>query len=102
MTSDRPYRQALPVNEALEYIMSVADMHYSVEITKAFIKKINPYPVGSLVKLKDGQTAVIRKVPADMPLRPLISIIKKKSDGFEYQDVNLMENQTISIEGIQY
>ncbi|HYF84234.1 MAG TPA: HD-GYP domain-containing protein [Clostridia bacterium] len=102
MTSDRPYRQAMPANEALEYIMSVADKHYSVEITKAFIRKVNPYPVGSLVKLKDGQTAVVRKVPAEMPFRPLISIIKKKSDGFEYEDVNLMENQTIAIAGIQY
>jgi len=54
------------------------------------------------VKLKDGQAAVVRKVPSDMPLRPLISIIKKTSDGFEYKDVDLMENQTITIEGIQY
>ncbi|KUO76089.1 MAG: hypothetical protein APF77_00490 [Clostridia bacterium BRH_c25] len=102
MTSDRPHRQALPANEALEYIMSVADKHYSMDIIKAFIRKINPYPVGSLVKLKDGQAAVVRKVPSDMPLRPLISIIKKTSDGFEYKDVDLMENQTITIEGIQY
>jgi len=82
--------------------MSVADKHYSMDIIKAFIRKINPYPVGSLVKLKDGQAAVVRKVPSDMPLRPLISIIKKTSDGFEYKDVDLMENQTITIEGIQY
>ncbi len=102
MTSDRPYRQALPANEALEYIMSVAGKHFSMEITKAFIKKVNPYPIGSLVKLKDGQTAVVRKVPPEMPLRPLISIIKKNNYGFEYEDINLMENQTIAIGGIQY
>lgn len=102
MTSDRPYRQALPVNEALEYIMSVAGKHYSMDIVKGFIKKINPYPVGSLVKLGDGQTAVVRKVPSEMPLRPLISIIKEKNDSFEYKDVNLVENHTLTIIGIQY
>lgn len=102
MTSDRPYRQAVPVNEALEYIMSTANQHYDMDIIKAFIKKINPYPAGSLVKLTNGQTAVVRQVPPDMPLRPLISIIKEKKDGFEYEDVDLMENQTLIIKGIQY
>ncbi|HYE83579.1 MAG TPA: HD-GYP domain-containing protein, partial [Clostridia bacterium] len=102
MTSDRPHRQALPANEALEYIMSVADKHYSMDIIKAFIKKINPYPVGSLVRLKDGRVAVVRKVPSDMPLRPIVGIIKEKNDGFEYEDINLMENQTVTVEGIQY
>jgi HD-GYP domain-containing protein (c-di-GMP phosphodiesterase class II) len=102
MTSDRPYRQALPASEAMEYIMSVADKHYSMDIVKAFIKRINPYPVGSLVKLGDGQIAVVRKVLPEMPLRPQISIIKEKGDSFEYQDVNLMEHQTITITGIHY
>ncbi len=102
MTSDRPYRQALPANEALEYIMSVADKHYSIDVVKALIKKINPYPVGSLVGLTNGEIAVVRKVPSDMPLRPQISIIKNKNGGFEYEDVNLIENKTLAIKGIQY
>jgi HD-GYP domain-containing protein (c-di-GMP phosphodiesterase class II) len=102
MTSDRPYRKALPANEALEYIMSVGDKHYSMDVVKAFIKKINPYPVGSLVRLKDGRTAVVRKTFSDMPLRPLISIISKAGSGFEYEDVDLTENQILSIEGICY
>ncbi len=102
MTSDRPYRQALPASDVLEYIMSIADKHYSMDIVKAIIRKINPYPVGSLVKLGDGQTAVVRKASPNMPLRPLISIIKRKSDGYDYYDVNLMENHTLAIEGIQY
>lgn len=102
MTSDRPYRRAIPANEALEYIMSVAGKHYSMDIVKAFIKKINPYPVGSLVKLEDGQIAVVRKISPDMPLRPHISLIRKKNDGFEYEDVSLMENHTLTIAGIQY
>jgi HD-GYP domain-containing protein (c-di-GMP phosphodiesterase class II) len=102
MTSDRPYRQALPANEVLEYIMSVADKHYSIDVVKAFIKKINPYPVGSLVELTNGEIAVVRKVPSEMPLRPSISIIKKKNDGFEYEDVDLIDNQTLTIKGIHY
>lgn len=102
MTSDRPYRQAMPANEALEYIMSVAGTHYSMDIVKAFIKKINPFPVGSLVKLGDGQIAVVRNVPAEMPLRPQISIIKGKNVGFEYEDINLMESHTLTILGIHY
>ncbi len=102
MTSDRPYHRALPVSEALEYIMSVADKHFDMAIVKAFIKKINPYPAGSLVKLVNGQIAVVRKVPANMPLRPLISIIKERDGEFEYEDVDLMDNRTLTIKGIHY
>ncbi|MGE5677893.1 MAG: HD-GYP domain-containing protein [Pseudomonadota bacterium] len=102
MTSDRPYRQALSVNEALEYIMSVGGKHYNIDIVKAFIKKINPYPVGSLVKLSDGRTAVVRRVPPDMPARPDISIINGSEGSYEYEDISLVKNHVLMISGIQY
>ena len=102
MTSDRPYRQALPVNEALEFLMSTASNHYDSQIVKAFIKKINPYPIGSLVKLSTGQIAVVRHVSPEMPMRPKISVINEKKDGFEYTDINLLETNTITIIGIHY
>lgn len=102
MTSDRPYRQALSVNEALEYIMSIGGKYYNMDIVKAFIKKINPYPVGSLVRLNDGRTGVVRSVQPEMPARPNISIINGKEGSFEYEDVNLMENHVLMISGIQY
>lgn len=102
MTSDRPYRQALPAHEALEYIMTVADKHFDKNIVKAFVRKINPYPAGSLVRLKDGRTAVVRKGSPGQPLRPQISIIRERDGGFEYEDVDLQKDTALDIEGIQY
>lgn len=103
MTSDRPYRVALPISEAIEYIMSMAGKHFNMDVVKAFIKKINPYPEGSLVKLTNDKIAVVRQVPPNMPLRPKISIIHEKQDGvFEYEDIDLSTNQILTIKSIHY
>ncbi len=78
MTSDRPYRRALTAIEAIEGIMGGAGRHYDMNLVNIFVKKINPYPTGSLVKLNTGQIAVIDSVPKGFPLRPDIRIIHGK------------------------
>ncbi len=99
MTSDRPYRPAISVSETVEYIMANAGTKYSLEVVTAFVKKINPYPEGSLIRLNNGKTAVVRSVPKEMPLRPLVEIIEKGSDGsYRYEEVDLQKEHRLLIE----
>lgn len=103
MTSDRPYRPAISVSETVEYILGNAGSKYSIEVVNAFVKKINPYPVGSLVKLNNGKIAVIKEVPPQMPLRPLIDIIHEESSGgYKYEEVDLQVNHNLIIEKIHF
>lgn len=102
MTSDRPYRRALSPKEAIEYLLGSAGRHYDVNLVNILVKKINPYPVGSLVKLNTGQVAVVDSVPKGYPLRPDVRIINGQNGMFEYTQVNLRNNNSLTIDGIQY
>lgn len=102
MTSDRPYRQAIPANEVIEYIMSNANTHFDTTIIKAFMKKINPFPVGSLVELNTNQIAVVKSVSPNAPLRPKISVINITLEGYEYTDIDLSTNNSLTIKGLHY
>ncbi len=102
MTSDRPYRAALPVSDAVEYIMANAGAKYNIDIVNAFVKKINPFPVGSLVKLNTGQIAVVDEVSPNLPLRPVIRIINEFNGMYRYEKIDLLHNNKLIITGIHY
>lgn len=102
LTSDRPYRMAMPPNEAIEYIMGSADRYFDLNMVNAFLRRIVPYPVGTLVKLNGGRTAIVEGINPDYPLRPKIGIIIGKGPHRKIEHVDLMEVKNIVIKGIQY
>ena len=102
MTSDKPYRMAVTPNEAIEYIVGTAGSHFPHDLTSIFAKKINPYPVGSLIKLSDGSSAVVDEVHDGFPLRPSVRIIIKVLGNYIYTPVNLMENNSLLVEKAIY
>jgi HD-GYP domain-containing protein (c-di-GMP phosphodiesterase class II) len=102
MTSDRPYRRALPPSEALEYLMGVAGRHFDHEIISAFLRKVNPYPVGSLVKLNTGDVAVVDQVHPQLPLRPKVRLIKYEGPQMYYVEKDLQKDWNLVIQGIHY
>jgi len=101
MTSDRPYKRAVPPYEALEYILGTGSK-FDPKVINAFIKRITPYPCGSIVKLSNGKFAVVDEISEDVPLRPIVRIINKVGDGYEYQRIDLRVNNSIVIENISY
>jgi HD-GYP domain-containing protein (c-di-GMP phosphodiesterase class II) len=99
LTSDRPYRRALPPNEALELIMGSGGTHFDYDMVKVFATKIVPYPIGTLVKLSSGNVAVVEEVYPDFPLRPKVKVITRKNENVY---IDLMNQINITIEGVEY
>lgn len=103
LTSTRSYRRACFPNEAIEYIMGCADVHFDYEILKAFLKNIAAYPVGTFVSLSDGNVAVVVKNLQQNALRPIVRIIYP--DGTTSKNINLsydMQYANITIVGMGY
>ncbi|AOY75168.1 HD-GYP domain-containing protein [Clostridium formicaceticum] len=98
MTSDRPYRKALPVAEVLEYIMGSGGTLFHPTITKAFILHINPYPINTLVKLNDGSIGVVIKVNGRFYSRPVIRLVMDQHQKKISKTVDLLENHTLVIQ----
>ncbi|MDR5659125.1 HD-GYP domain-containing protein [Serpentinicella sp. ANB-PHB4] len=99
MTSDRPHRKALPVFEVIEFIMASGGTLFDPELVKAFIQRINPYPLNTIVKLNDGSVGVVAKVNKDLFSRPVIRLIRTKSKE-NSRIINLIEEKNLVIQGI--
>ncbi len=75
LTSNRPYRTPNPPNEAIEYIMAGMETQFDENILRAFLRKVAPFPTGSIVQLSNGECGCVIKNHPNNPLRPIISII---------------------------
>ncbi|MGC8971596.1 MAG: HD-GYP domain-containing protein [bacterium] len=93
MTSDRIYRKAYPPNEAMEFIMGASGTLFDYDIVNVFVRSIAPYPVGDIVLLSTGETAIVIDINKDIPLRPIVRVLK--NDGWE--DIDLTAKTNISI-----
>ncbi|MFZ7131522.1 MAG: HD-GYP domain-containing protein [Eubacteriales bacterium] len=102
LTSDRTYRKAMSPNEALELIMGSCGVDFDLDIVKAFMNRIVPYPVGTLVELSNGTTAVIKCLNSEYVLRPVVNVINKQKNDVTFNEVDLMIETNIVIKGVHY
>jgi putative nucleotidyltransferase with HDIG domain len=102
LTSDRPYRRAMSPNDALEYIMGIGSTQFDFKLVKAFAKIIVPYPEGTIIKLSNGDYAVVEEVFPNYPLRPMVKIVKSTDKSKENSSVNLLTALDLVILGIEY
>ena len=99
LTNDRPYRKAVSPNEALELLMGSCGSEFDLNLVKAFIKQVDPYPQGSVVKLSNKRLAVIKRTNPKYILRPLVSMFDNDSTNTNFVDLDLMKRCDIVIEG---
>lgn len=96
LTANRPYRKPVKPFEAIEYIMGGVGTSFDYNVVKAFLKKIEPYPIGACVILSDGRRGKIIEGNHNNPLRPVLKVIQDKVEILDlYNDFNL-KNVVIS------
>jgi HD-GYP domain-containing protein (c-di-GMP phosphodiesterase class II) len=78
LTTDRPYRKAVPSNEAYEYLMASGYDIAGQKVRDAFLHCVTPFPVGSMVLLSTGDIGVVVQVNHDIPLRPQVYVATRK------------------------
>ncbi|ASS74837.1 hypothetical protein CIG75_07495 [Tumebacillus algifaecis] len=72
LTNEEDGTRILP-HYALEKIMSEYTA-YDQKIITAFVRNIAPYPVGTSVRLNNGQEGKVIAVPKGLPLRPVVKL----------------------------
>lgn len=75
LTTARSYRPAWQVRDALEFMRRQSNIHFDPYILNEFFKTIALYPVGSMVKLSDGSTALVIKNYAGKIDSPVVRIL---------------------------
>ena len=59
MTAQKKYRDALAPSEVIEYIMSNAGTLFDRTVVEVFVRKFPIYPIGFVLKLSNGEKAVV-------------------------------------------
>ncbi|MBI9014247.1 MAG: HD-GYP domain-containing protein [Clostridiales bacterium] len=103
LTSDSDNSPGVPANEAIEYIMGNAGTKFDFDIATIFVRKINPYPIGTLVELSDGKKAVVMDTNLDFPLRPIVQVLELVDGNVEKKEmIDLMKVSDVTIIKIRY
>lgn len=75
LTSARSYRRAWYPHEALEHMMGSSGTHFDHELLCKFLKVVAAYPIGTIVKLSNGEVGVVTHNEPDYPMRPEVKIM---------------------------
>ncbi|WP_251360063.1 HD-GYP domain-containing protein [Kangiella sp. TOML190] len=75
MTHNSPYRIAMSPRMALKELFAEAGKQFDKKLSYSFIKMIGLYPVGSLVKMTNGEVALVVADNEEQKLRPTIELI---------------------------
>jgi HD-GYP domain-containing protein (c-di-GMP phosphodiesterase class II) len=102
LTSDRPYRLALEPNEALEQIMSQAGTKFSFQLTDLFTKRVIAYPLGTYVELSNGSIGEVTSFNRNLPLRPVVQILRHNTSWHPQQAVDLSKQLNLVIVKTHY
>jgi HD-GYP domain-containing protein (c-di-GMP phosphodiesterase class II) len=76
LTSDRVYRKRFLPHEAIEYLMTQADRHFSLELVTTFISAVAPYPPGTQLKVSTGETGIVTEVDMRLASRPVLTLLQ--------------------------
>lgn len=75
LTSDRVYKEGMPPSKALGIMYSMREQDFFPQHMEHFIKCVGIYPVGSFVKLSNGELAVVSASNPHSPLFPVVRVI---------------------------
>ena len=92
LVSDRVYREAFPPHRALAMINGSAERFFPGALVSQFLENLAPYPVGTVIELTNGVTAVVADVQRGSLYHPCIRALTDE-DG-----VNLSESSQYQFE----
>jgi len=74
LTTDRPYRKACAVNQAIDYIDCMSNTAFDEKVSVALVSNIAPYPPGTVVMLNNRLVGQVITINKKVPDRPIIKI----------------------------
>ncbi len=102
LIAERPYRRAVDLGEAREYIMGNGGTAFDMEMVECFTRAINPYPKDTRVRLSDGREGIVVSVHKEFYSRPKILILCEENKKVTPYEVDLVKDRNVVITSIIY
>lgn len=96
LISERPNKVAYTPAEAIEYLMAYNGSIFDPKIVKIFLRKVAPYPLGTIVKLSNGKKAIVIENNEECSMRPKVrllddGIILDLTSDLNFRNVTIVE-----------
>ncbi|MDL2220777.1 HD-GYP domain-containing protein [Eubacteriales bacterium OttesenSCG-928-N14] len=102
LTSDRPYRNAMLPSDVMEYMMSGYNTMFDPAVVDAFTRRVAAYPIGTLITLSTGQSAIVVENFEDAGSRPKVRLIENGESTDKFIDLaHDADALNITISGIE-
>ncbi|MBE0416155.1 MAG: HD-GYP domain-containing protein [Coriobacteriia bacterium] len=94
MTTRRPFRREIRPDKALAVLMQGRGKAYDPNLTKALVAMLGIYPMGAVVVLDDGCTAVVFRVNNDDLLHPRVKMLADAA-GRWYEEPEVLDLRVV-------
>ncbi|MGV8145302.1 MAG: HD-GYP domain-containing protein [Alkaliphilus sp.] len=77
VTAKRVYRKGMLPHEAIEFLLSIANIELDYSLTKQFVRAVAPYPLFTKVLLNTGEEGVVIRLHDNYPHRPVVRLLNR-------------------------
>ncbi len=100
MTSDRIYRKALSITDAVEFLYCTSGIYFEKGLVDEFLSHVPIYPSGTVVLLNNGLIGIVLKNNKTNLTRPIVRMLLNPKTKMKYNNyvIDLMEDLTLKIE----
>lgn len=98
LIGERPNKKAYIPSEAIEYIMANNGQIFDPRLVKIFLRKVAPYPLGTVLKLSNGESVIVIENNEDCSIRPKVRNIENDNVYDLTNDWNMRNVTIVSVE----
>lgn len=98
LVSEKPNKKAYLPSDAIEYIMANNGQIFDPKVVKVFLKRVAPYPLGTIIKLSNGEKAIVIGNNEECSTRPMVRNIETNTVYDLTFDTKLKNVTIISVE----
>lgn len=90
LTSQRVYKPAMPAVKVLGIMYGMREQDFHPGMVENFIRMLGVYPVGSVVELSNGYTAIVSSINNSNGIKPQVAVVKSAA-GRQYASPIVIE-----------
>lgn len=79
LSSYRPYRGIYSPYSIIQILENERNKMFGETYVDLFLERFTPYPIGSMVELNNGHTAIIKRMRSHRKLLPIVEIVSEKT-----------------------
>ena len=77
--------------------MACTASHFDPKVVEIFVTKVAPYPVGTCVRLSNGNTAIVTENYGDLCMRPKVRVFMENHKHIEPYEIKLSDFNNLNI-----